>query len=271
MREWVWGLPAQIVSALDACRTSHWPPDGSAPRSILVCGMGGSAMAGDMARAVLRDRLSAPVEVLRDPAVPAWVGPQTLVLALSYSGNTWETLRAARTAYMRGGRVIAIASGGALIAEARDAGWPYLLVPSGYAPRAAIGWMTVPAVLGALVGNGCSETASEVISELAESAALLAEEVAHWRSGGSLPGRDPLELAAAIAGRFAFVYAPTERMLPAAVRWRGQLQENAKQAACAAAFPELAHNEITGWHFAVEAISSVHILLEDDPDAKGNS
>jgi glucose/mannose-6-phosphate isomerase len=226
-------------------------------------------MAGDAARSILRDRLGVPMEVVRDPALPAWVGPGTQVLAVSYSGNTWETLRAARTARQRGARVLAITSGGALAAEAREAGWPLFSLPPGYSPRAALGWMVVPVALGALGGDPCPRIMGEVRSDFLEAMGFLAEETAAWQTGGAFPGRDPTEIAASVEGRFAFIYAPSERLLPAAVRWRGQLQENAKQAACAAAFPELAHNEITGWQFAVEELPSVHILLEDDRAAEG--
>lgn len=305
MREWVLGLSGQLADALAACDARGWPPtavppdggvssqgaglpSGSVPpsgnvpsmgavsfagaepgRAVLVCGMGGSAMAGDVARSILRDRLAVPMEVVRDPALPAWVGPGTRVLAVSYSGNTWETLRAARTACQRGAHVLAVTSGGALAEEAREAGWPLFSLPSGYSPRAALGWMVVPVALGALCGDTCPWLADEVRSDLADAAEYVAEETAIWRAGGAVPGRDPAEIAAAVEGRFAFIYAPSEPLLPAAVRWRGQLQENAKQAACAAAFPELAHNEITGWRFAVEQLPSVHILLEDDRSAEG--
>jgi glucose/mannose-6-phosphate isomerase len=290
MRGWVLGLSEQLADALDACAARGWPPpagprtgdssseprigagppaDASAPRAVLVCGMGGSAMAGDAARSILRDRLGVPIEVVRDPALPAWVGPGTLVLAVSYSGNTWETLRAARSAGRCGARVLAVTSGGALADEAREAGWALFDLPAGYSPRAALGWMVVPVALGALSGDACPYIADEVRSDLAEAAGLLLEEVAIWRAGGACPGRDPAEIAAAVEGRFAFIYAPEERLLPAAARWRGQLQENAKQAACAAAFPELAHNEIIGWRFAVEQLPAVFVLLEDERAAEG--
>lgn len=289
MREWVLGLSEQLSDALAACAARGWPPitepsegavvapsegamsmpGGEPPRAILVCGMGGSAMAGDAARSMLRDRLGVPMEVVRDPSLPAWVGSGTLVLAVSYSGNTWETLRAARTARQRGARVLAITSGGALAREAGEAGWPLFSLPPGYPPRAALGWMVVPVALGTLRGDPCPRIVEEVRADLVEAAAFLAEEAAVWQSGGACPGRDPSEIAAAVEGRFAFVYAPSERLRPAAARWCGQLQENAKQAACAAAFPELAHNEITGWRFAVEQLPSVHLLLEDDRAAEG--
>ncbi len=274
MREWILGWPTQLADALGASATLPWPPRAApAPaaaepaRSVLICGMGGSAMAGDVARSILRDRLPIPVEVVRDPAIPAWAGAGSLVLAVSYSGNTWETLRAAESARQRGARVLAICSGGALAEEAAESGWPLFRLPAGFSPRAALGWMAVAATLGALWEQADPRAEADVRAELRAAAALLAEETAIWRTGGALPGRDPVEIAAMIEGRFAFIYAPSERLWPAAARWRGQLQENAKQAATAAAFPELAHNEITGWRFAVDALPSVHLLLDDEePD-----
>jgi glucose/mannose-6-phosphate isomerase len=263
MLDWTHGLPGQIRAALQVCAERGWPPPGPPARAVFVCGMGGSALAGDAARTILLDQLEIPLSVGRDSDLPAWVGPGTLVIAVSYSGNTWETGRALRAARERGAETLAVTSGGALAAEAQAERPVVFLLPGGYAPRAALGWMLVPTVLGALRGSPLPRAISEIRGQLEEAATVLEEEISLWRKGGAYPGRDPQAIASELAERVAFVYAPSAAMFPAARRWMTQLQENAKQAACAAAIPELFHNEIVGWRFAAASLPAVHLVLED--------
>ena len=154
MRDWIFGLAGQLRDAFSQSERTLWPSGAEPPVSVLLGGMGGSAMACMVARSILQDRLPVPCVVLQDPLVPAWVGPGSLTGVVSYSGDTWETLRMLRECRSRGARTFAVASGGRLLSEARTSGsgrgsvdaFP---VPSGFAPRASIGWMLVP-VLAAL-------------------------------------------------------------------------------------------------------------------------
>ena len=128
-------------------------PDLADVRSVVYCGMGGSAVAGDVLRSVFRDRLGVPVEVNRSSELPEHAGPHSLVVACSYSGNTSETLAAFREAMKRGCRSIVITSGGTIADEAVEAGVPVVPVPGGFQPRAALGWLGFT-TLGALEAAG---------------------------------------------------------------------------------------------------------------------
>ena len=141
-------------------------PDLADMRGVVVCGMGGSAVAGDVLRSVFRDRLGVPVEVNRSPELPEHAGPHSLVIASSYSGNTSETLAAFREATKRGCRAIVVSSGGTIVDEAGEAGVPVVRVPGGFQPRAALGWLAFTA-LGALEAAGLLPPLAEDVDEAA--------------------------------------------------------------------------------------------------------
>ncbi|HET9671644.1 MAG TPA: SIS domain-containing protein, partial [Actinomycetota bacterium] len=141
-------------------------PDLSDVRGVVVCGMGGSAVAGDVLRSVFRGRLGVPVEVSRSAELPEHAGVHTLVVASSYSGNTSETLTAFRAATHRGCRAIAVTSGGILAAEAAERGVPTVGVPGGFQPRAALGWLAF-AMLGALEAAGLLPALADDVDEAA--------------------------------------------------------------------------------------------------------
>jgi glucose/mannose-6-phosphate isomerase len=273
MRGWILGLAGQIRDALEQAERTHWPSGIELPASVLLGGMGGSAMACMVARSILQDRLPVPCMVVRDPSVPAWVGPGSMAGVVSYSGDTWEALRMLRGCRARGARTFVVASGGRLLSEARIgasgqgpvAAFP---VPSGIAPRAAIGWMLIP-VLAALGSDAPGRISGWLREELEEAIVLLEEEAALWRDGRALPDRDPQVLARAARGRFTVAYAPSDRFRPLGIRWKNQILENGKQMAGEAAFPELAHNEIMGWDWAAAENRFLFLMVEDEEELTG--
>src|SRR3954468_20628859 len=121
--------------------------------SVVFCGMGGSAVAGDVLRQTFRDRLSVPVDVNRTPLLPEYAGPHTLVIASSFSGETSETLSAVEEAIRRGCRMLAITSGGPVRVTCSEPRIGKASVPTGCQPRAALGHLTC-AMLGALEAAG---------------------------------------------------------------------------------------------------------------------
>lgn len=256
MQEWVRESAAHLRLALERARECDWPVSARRSDSLLLGGMGGSAMACDLAACFLEGRI--PVQVLRDVDPPAWVRHGTPVGLVSYSGHTWETLEIARVCREAGASIWAVASGGPLLSEAGLEPEECFEVPAGFAPRAAALWLLVPVALAAGRVAGVDLDAS-----LEEAADAIEEELGLWAAGDALPGRDPARIAEEIAGRIAVVYTPSERLRPLGVRWKNQLLENAKQPAYEAAFPELAHNEIMGWKAAADAGCLVHLVLED--------
>ena len=132
--------------------------------SVVFCGMGGSAVAGDVLRQTFRDRLSVPVDVNRTPLLPEHAGPRTLVIASSFSGETSETLSSVEEAIRRGCRMLAITSGGRLGALCDEHGIAKAAVPGGFQPRAALGHLTF-AMLGALEAAGLVPSITDDVQE----------------------------------------------------------------------------------------------------------
>jgi glucose/mannose-6-phosphate isomerase len=216
---------------------------GRSPRNIALAGVGGSAVGGDLARALLAAESPIPFQIVRDYRLPGWVNNEALLLASSYSGDTEETLAAVDEAEARGVPVWAITSGGALAARARAAKWPLFELPTGLPPRAALGHSLPPLLLGAAVGAGLAfERYAET---LRSAAARLAEWARAWEvETGSNPAR---ELAARLVEGLPVLYASSGLYEAVAVRWRAQLAENAKMLAFHHVLPEMNHNEIVGW------------------------
>jgi len=217
-------------------------PAADGVRSVAVCGVGGSALPGDLVRALLQDRLGVPIVVSRGYRLPEFCHTDTLVVAVSYSGNTEETVGAYREAVARGCRVVAVTSGGELLARAGEDGVAAVRVPGDApVPRAALGYLA-GATLGLLEATGLGPAVGadveEASSVLEEGARTLEEE------GEPHPARD---LAAAIGDRVPVIWGSEGPAEAAAIRWRTQFNENAKRPAFSSAFPELDHNEIEGW------------------------
>jgi glucose/mannose-6-phosphate isomerase len=236
-------LPEQCRAGLAIGRSVTPLPVVDDVTSIVFCGMGGSAIAGDVLRAVAAERVHAPVVVIRTPELPAFVTHDTLVLVSSHSGSTAETLELFDAALARGARVVAITSGGELARRAAEADLPVALVPGGLMPRAAFGYL-VMATLGMLEAAGLLAHVGDDLAEALDAMARVLETHGPDSSVASNPAK---RLAVRIAGRPVAVWGADGIGLVAAARWKAQCNENAKVPAFAAALPELDHNEVVGW------------------------
>ena len=151
-------MPAQCEQGFRAGRQAGELPSGDSASSVVVCGMGGSGVAGDVLGALYRDRLGIPIVTVKDFSLPEFCGKDTVVVCSSYSGSTAETLACFEEATARGCRVLATASGGELADRAGAADIAVVPIPAGLQPRAAIGHL-VFALLGALEEMGDEVTA----------------------------------------------------------------------------------------------------------------
>jgi glucose/mannose-6-phosphate isomerase len=257
--------PGGMVDAIDAlgsdCREGYARgteakglPDLADVRSVLICGMGGSAVAGDVLRSVFRDRLGVPIEVNRSPELPEHAGPHSLVVASSYSGNTSETLAAFRESTKRGCRAIVVSSGGTIVQEADAAGVPVVRVPGGFQPRAALGWLAFTA-LGALEAAGLLPPLADDVAEAAGEADARAA-----ACGPDVPVRDnpAKQLAGKIGERVPVIWGAEGIAAVAAARWKTQCNENGKVPAWWASMSELDHNEVVGW---TEPFGRAHAVI----------
>ncbi len=250
------GLPEHLRDALWRVESANLAPQDS-PGGLVVAAMGGSAIGGLLALAVLGDRASRPIHLARDYGLPAWTTPDTTVLCSSYSGETEETLAAYEAAGALGARRIVATTGGRLAAGARAEGVPVIPLPGGFQPRAAVGYAVVVALeVAALAGVG--EPLHTEIDVAAEHAAKL---VAEW--GPDAP-EDSLakSLARSLSGTVPLI-AGAGLTTAIAYRWKCQINENANSPAFAAELPELDHNEIVGWEHAAEVGRFSAVFLDD--------
>jgi glucose/mannose-6-phosphate isomerase len=233
------------------------------PKCILIAGMGGSAIGGEILRGWLLDQVSLPIEVCRDYALPNYVDQNTLVFVVSYSGNTEETLRALMDAIRRGCMVVAVTSGGRLLSLSKKLRIPYLKIPGGMPPRAAIPYLFFP--LPVLMKKmGLSLEIEEEINETTEILQKLRKETAPQTITDNNPSK---KLALELVDTIPIVYGfgPYGAV---AHRWKTQFNENSKVPSYWEVFPELNHNEVMGWE-APEALTRKFsvILLRDKNEA----
>lgn len=232
-------------------------PDLDAPGGLVVCGMGGSAIGGDLAAAAIGHRATRPIVTVRDYALPSWTPGDALFLCSSYSGDTEETLGAYHEAGKLGARRVVLTTGGELAERARADGVPVIGAPGGLQPRAAVAYMTV----GALECAAACGAAPSLRAEVEAASALQRELLAEW-GPDSAEETPPKELARRLAGKVALVYGAGTTDAVAA-RWKAQLNENAKAPAFRATLPEADHNEICGFEHADGLAPFSAVFLED--------
>ncbi len=259
------GLSRQVTEGYAAARAVLAAATLPSPDGIVVCGMGGSAIGADLVLAATPE-VHVPAAVVRGYELPAWAGPKTLVVAVSCSGDTEETLACAEAALARGCPIVCVASGGRLAGLASEHELPLARVPGGLQPRASLGHLAT-AVLAALQTCGLCRP---VDADIVETAALLGagDEALGIRRGEDGPGNEAKALARRLHGRLAVVYG-AGLAGPAARRWKTQVNENAKAPAFWAELPELDHNELEGWASVPHMTAAAQVvLLEDERGAE---
>ena len=215
------------------CKTALELPKGMSVSGkvdkIFVCGMGGSAVGGDLLRIYMQNS-KIPVFVVRDYKVPNFVDENSLVFAVSYSGNTEETISAYQDAVKKKAKIVAVTTGGQLGSMAKKV----IKIPSGMQPRAALGYTFFP-VLGVLVNSGIVDVKGREIEEMLD----ILSKTEEFKTVGE-------RIAKKIGKRTPIIYA-SEMLGAVAYRWKTQFNENGKVAAFYHVFSEMNHNEIAGY------------------------
>ncbi|MCX8183857.1 MAG: bifunctional phosphoglucose/phosphomannose isomerase [Crenarchaeota archaeon] len=250
-------FPTLLKEAVTLSRNLALPREYRNIKEVVICGMGGSAIGGELFKDLSQSIIPLRVSVIRDYDLPRHVDESSLVVAVSYSGNTEETLESFKQAYERGSRMIAIASNGLLEKACSKLKIPFLGVPSGYTPRSALPLLFIPLLKVAeeigfpLVGEG----------ELAK-AHRLVEEYNYKLTPENPLSRNPAkQLAARLNEKLPIIYS-MGHLKSVALRYKDQINENAKMRAMCDQLPEANHNEVEAWE-KIDFKELLHVVFID--------
>ena len=235
-------------------------------KNIVIAGMGGSAIGGDVVRLLADHLIKIPLLISRNYNLPNWVNEDTLVICSSYSGNTEETLSAFSQAQRKKAKIIAISTGGTLSEKIKDCNFDLISIPPGLQPRAAIAYSFIPLIFLLakieIIGSkiiGLIKNSIFEIEKIRERYSLESEE------------NPTFNLARTIYNTFPIIYAEDNTTSIVATRWRGQLSENSKMLSFGNSLPEMNHNEIVGWENNSEFLKNISIIwLSDNENYKRN-
>lgn len=260
MREHLQGLPTQCRDAWNKAKKFELPKDYTVVDKVVVTGMGGSAIGGDLVRSLFWSQKKPIIFVNRDYDLPAFVDDKTLVIASSYSGNTEETLSAFSQSLDKNCKKLAITTGGKLKPMAEKAGVPVFTIDYVGQPRAALGYgfMSLIAFLQTLgLVQDQTVKVETMIQDLEKQLAEFKETV----PAGSNPAK---QLARKLAGKIAVIYG-AGTLSQVAHRWKTQMNENGKASAFYETFSELNHNAVVGYQFPQELASKIYVVMLSSP------
>ncbi|WP_418790972.1 bifunctional phosphoglucose/phosphomannose isomerase [Phosphitispora sp. TUW77] len=263
MLDALWQMPEQCEEALAIGRKIEMPSDYAANVSnIVVTGLGGSAIGGDFLRLYVTNKLVIPVIVNRDYNLPAFVDSKTLLFAVSYSGNTEETISAYIQAREKGARIVALTNGGKLRQMAEADGYPVIVVPAGISPRAATGYLLIP-TLTVLEKLGLISGLAVELEELTRILRSLREQL---RPETPVKQNIAKQIAARFYRKIPIIWGAGGGTEVVAMRWKGQVNENGKAPAYWNVFPELNHNEIVGFEEPAALLGQLEIVILRDSE-----
>jgi glucose/mannose-6-phosphate isomerase len=258
MKQLLLDFPLQAEDAVRIGRQSNVNIATGRVKNIILTGLGGSAIGGDLLRSYLAEELAVPFLINRHYMLPAFVNANSLVVVSSYSGNTEETIAAHRDAMKRKAQIVCISSDGETTKIAKNHRQPLISIPPGYPPRAALGYsFFAPLVM--LMQTGLVRSKQRDIRETL----LLLKKKAHiyGTPGTSNPA---LRLAKKLHGMIPVIYSAADRFDVVNLRWRGQIAENAKMLAFGHVIPEMNHNELVGWNVAKALMKKMTVVVLRD-------
>jgi len=254
-------LPNSMRQGWTAAESAILPKTGVF-KNIVVSGMGGSAISGDIVSTVLRDKAQIPVLVNRNYGCPKYVSSDTLFIAVSYSGNTEETLSSFKKALEIGAKIVSISSGGEIKELSLKNNIPFIEIPKGLPPRAAVGYLLSP-ILNVIFRLGLYKRMKD---DFEETTALLDQMCRSCGMNQKFRENEAKQMAARLHGKLPVILATDGTTAAAALRWKTQLNENSKVTALLSVFPELNHNDIVNFSYlrSGEHNFSVVILRDED-------
>ncbi|MEE8479318.1 MAG: bifunctional phosphoglucose/phosphomannose isomerase [Candidatus Neomarinimicrobiota bacterium] len=252
----------QIQEAIGIGEQINLQNNYSACKNIVVAGMGGSAIGGNVTKTLVHQELKIPLYVNRNYTLPNWVSEKTLVLCSSYSGDTEESLSAYEDALEKGALICGISTGGQLSEKIQTKGFDLITIPGGLQPRAALAYSFVP-MLYLLKKIGL--ISNSLIVDLSNSITSLKKTRDMYSVGDT---SNPIfKMAKDIYGMIPIIYGITDTTGVVALRWKAQLCENSKMLAYHNEIPEMNHNEIAGWGNNPDLLSEMSVIwLKDKND-----
>lgn len=253
MDKLVAGFADQLREAIEIGNNIHMRVAETEIRNIIVTGLGGSGIGGNLVSEIVGSELKVPMQVNKEYGLPKYVNQHTLVICSSYSGNTEETLAAFNDALKANAKIVCITSGGKLLELAKQHNLDHVVIPGGNPPRACLGYSSVQQMF---VLNRLGLISNKFEAELNETINLLERESEHIKT-----------LARAIAGklqnRIPVLYSVTD-MESVAVRFRQQINENSKMLCWHHVVPEMNHNELVGWRNHIGNWAPVFLRCRED-------
>lgn len=269
MYDLIYQFPSQFEDALEITGGVKLPDwNKNQIRNIVVAGLGGSAIGGDLVRSYLAEKLNIPFFICRNYTLPNFVDESSLVFISSYSGNTEETLSAHDDAQRRKAKILALSSGGKVKEKSLQNQITWVNIPKGFPPRAALGYSFVP-ILVMLERLGFVQGEKEQIKGTEE---FLSSNRSRYRRELPVEENFAKTMALELHKKLPIIYAATDHFDAVSTRWKGQICENAKMLAFNNVFPEFNHNELVGWNILSEYRDDLIVVIlrdrEDHPRIK---
>jgi len=264
MYDLIYQFPSQFEDALNITEKTKLPDwNTNQIKNIVVAGLGGSAIGGDLVRSYLTERLNIPFFICRNYTLPNFVDSSSLVFVSSYSGNTEETLSAFEDASGRKAKIICITSNGKVERISSEEKIPCVHLPKGFQPRAALGYSFVP-ILTMLERLGFVDGEETNIKKTKE---FLISNRNKYSVEVDAEKNEAKKLATKLHGKLPIIYAACDHFDAVSTRWKGQFCENAKMLAFNNVFPEFNHNELVGWKVLSDyGDDLIVVILKDKED-----
>ncbi|MBL7899059.1 MAG: bifunctional phosphoglucose/phosphomannose isomerase [Crocinitomicaceae bacterium] len=253
MKELIESIGKQVQEAIQIGSSAKLNTSDKRFNSVLVCGLGGSGIGGKIISLLVNEEIKVPFILSNDYNIPACIDNKTLLIASSYSGNTEETLAAVREGNKRGAEIVVITSGGELLELALSNGWNHLVVPKGQQPRAMLVYSLVQQLF---ILQDYKLISDKELTNLADVVSFLESEKNQVQD-------EAMRIAKHLHMKTPVIYSGSY-FEGIAIRFRQQLNENAKMLCWNHVLPEMTHNELVGWAGGNDTISVVYLKTDFD-------
>ncbi len=258
----LYDFPVQVCNAVDiAAKVKVNKIKTARINNIVINGLGGSAIGGDLLRSYTANEIKVPVYINRNYTLPAFAKKDTLAIISSYSGNTEETVAAFKEALARKCQILCITSGGTVEKMAKKNGCLVVKIPGGLQPRCALGYSFFTLLILFTKLKFTSDKSSEINDVIINLEQALTE-----YSTLEFNTNEALRIAAVLKDRLPVVYSSVDVMDVVNLRWRGQISENAKILAYGNLYPEMNHNELVGWKLNEDILKKTAVVFLEDKD-----